>query len=110
VIAATHGAGVLRLDSRRSGEAWRPVEVRCGLPLRDAGRFHPVRSVAVDPQGRKVLVGTVEGVFRSENGGETFAEVSRREFMERVTLPETWLFCSGEHRIEVVTEDEARGD
>jgi hypothetical protein len=27
-----------------------------------------------------------------------------------VTLPETWLFCSGEHDINVVSEDEKQRD
>jgi hypothetical protein len=46
-------------------------------------------------------------VLRSGDGGETYAAASEREFAERVMLPETWLFCSGQHEVEVVSEDEA---
>jgi hypothetical protein len=52
------------------------------------------------------MVGTPDGVFRSQDETE-YVSVSTRDF-DRVTLPPTWLFCSGEHEITVVTEDEAR--
>jgi hypothetical protein len=38
-----------------------------------------------------------------------FTCCSRREFAEKVTLPRTWLFASGEHEVEVVTYDDVRG-
>ncbi len=110
VVAASHQSGVLRLDSRKSGTQWQPLEVRAGLPLRDPGRFHPTAALAADREGRRILAGTTEGVFRSDDGGASYQNVSRREFDDQVTLPETWLFCSGDHEIEVTSEDAASGD
>jgi hypothetical protein len=52
----------------------------------------------------------VEGVFRSGDGGSTFLPASSKEFMDKVTLPPTWLFCLGEHDLQVVSEDEANRD
>jgi hypothetical protein len=50
------------------------------------------------------------GVYCSEDQGEHFRNCSCSEFADEVTLPTTWLFCSGEHEIDMVGEDEARGD
>jgi hypothetical protein len=51
-----------------------------------------------------VLAGGTEGIYRTEPDGELgrFENCSGRVFTDRVTLPETWLFCSGQHSIEVV--------
>ena len=47
VFAASHQAGVLRLDSAAADPAWQAPEIGCGLPLRDAGRLlHPVKALA----------------------------------------------------------------
>jgi hypothetical protein len=54
-----------------------------------------------------VMAGTEEGVFRSQEGSEQYESASAVEFADKVTLPPTWLFCSGAHEIEVVSEDEA---
>ena len=110
VLAGTHHAGVLRLPARRSGAAWERPSLDCGLPLREAKQlFHPVESVGVDPQCRFVLVGGPKGVFRSPaaDTAPVFETCSARVFLDRVTLPPTWLLCSGEHSISVVTENEA---
>ncbi|MCI0398269.1 MAG: putative baseplate assembly protein [Chloroflexi bacterium] len=109
VMAASHRAGVLKLDPNRKA-TWEAPDVRCGLPLRDPGRFHPVITVAADPQARLVMAGGVEGIYRSQDEGVTYSNASSREFAEKVTLPETWLFVSGEHDITVVGEDEANRD
>ena len=53
------------------------------------------------------MVGGAKGVFRSEDGGVTYTSSSSKEFSDKVTLPATWLFVSGEHDISVVKEDEA---
>jgi hypothetical protein len=108
VLAGTHRAGVLRLTAGMRDAAWQALEVTCGLPLRDPGRFHPVNTVAVDPAGRQVMAGGAAGVFRSQDGGVTYASCSLKVFVEAVTLPPTWLFVSGEHEILVVSEDEAQ--
>ena len=111
VLAATHRAAVLELDASREGTAsWKRADVGCGLPLRDAGRFHPVDAVAADPQGRLVFAGGPQGVYRRTGAQESYETVSRREFTDKVTLPETWLFCSGEHEIEVVSADAVIAD
>ncbi len=107
VIAASHRAGVLWLEPARTA-VWQPPAVRCGLPLRDPGRFHPVETLAVDPRDRLLMVGGVEGVYRCQDEGVSYQASSAREFLEKVTLPETWLFVSGEHDINVVSEDEAQ--
>ena len=46
-------------------------------------------------------------LYRSQDGGGQWRSCSWTSFAERVSLPETWLFCSGDHQITVVSEDEA---
>jgi hypothetical protein len=113
VHAATHRAGVLSIDSRRGGQGtWSATDVNAGLPLEvHRGRvFHPVRAVASTgrpqrPDDRPILLaGGPQGVFRSVDGGQAFESRADREFTESVTLPETWLFCSGDHDLRVRTE------
>jgi hypothetical protein len=110
--AATHHRGVMRLDLSQNDPAWEPPDIRCGLPLRDAGRllFRPVDTVAVDPAERVLLAGGEGGVLRSLDGGLTYQSSSESDFRERVTLPDTWLFCSGSHDVAVVGEDETERD
>lgn len=107
VLAASHRGGVLRLDSSSSNPEWQMPDINCGLPLRDPGRFQPVDTVASDPQGQLVMAGGIVGVFRSKDQGVIYEQVSDREFLERVTLPQTWLFVCDAPDIEVVPEDEA---
>lgn len=109
VLAASHRQGVLAMTPARDA-TWAAPDVRCGLPLRDAGRFHPVRALAADGRGRLMMAGGGEGVYRSQDGGRQYQPASDREFVEKVSLPETWLLVSGEHTIEVVNEDEAIRD
>lgn len=108
VVAATYRSGVLRLDLSQSSPSWQAPDVQCGLPLRDPGRFQPVETVAA--RSGLVMAGGDEGVFRSEDEGATYRSTTSREFTDKVTLPATWLFCSGEHQITVVSEDEAERD
>lgn len=110
VMAASHRAGVLFLASSESDPAWQTPDVRCGLPLRDPGRFQPVATVAADPAGTLVLAGGAEGVFRSADRGVRYEPASRKEFSDKVTLPPTWLFCSGEHEVVIGRADEAERD
>jgi hypothetical protein len=121
VCAASHHAGVMRVDSQAPSATWQAPNVACGLPLRDRDRFlfQAVDSVAADPAGRLLLAGVVGadpasdpgqqpgGIFRSTDSGGEYERVSRTEFTEIVQLPATWLFCSGEHNIVVETEDAA---
>ncbi|MEM7049069.1 MAG: putative baseplate assembly protein [Acidobacteriota bacterium] len=109
-VAASHRAGAMRLDTSASEPTWEAsVVASSGLPMRDRGRLVPVYAVAVDPEDRWIFAAGPEGVFRSRDGGEQYEALSKQEF-DKVTLPETWLFCSGEHEIDVVTEDEADSD
>jgi hypothetical protein len=107
VLAATHRDGVVRLNIQSAQPTWRSSSVQSGLPLRDAGRFQLVHCVAVGPEGLIVAgVGGQHdqtGVYTSRDG-EQYTESSVSEFRDRITLPETWLFVSGEHEIEVVRE------
>jgi hypothetical protein len=107
-FAATYRGGVLRLvDTLSDSAQWQGSEVRNGLPLRDLRRFRTVESIATDPEARLALAAGSEGVFRSNDRGLNYQRSSAREFIDRVTLPPTWLFCSGEHDLMVVSEDEA---
>lgn len=109
VFAATHQKGVLWLDtSKGEGAGWHAPVLGSGLPMRDVERiFHPVHTVAADPAQRLVLAGGPVGIYCSLDDGTNYEHCSSKEFRDRVTLPNTWLFCSGEHTIEVVTEDAA---
>ena len=106
MLAASHRMGVLRLDLRAGDAKWQPPSVDSGLPLRDTpsgqvGRFEPVMTVAARAGAEVVLAAGARGVRCSADAGTTYRPSSERVFRDRVTLPATWLFCSGEHRIEV---------
>lgn len=104
--AATHTAGVAVLDSARPDSGWRAAHLRAGLPLRENDKlFEPVLALAV--AGPCVLIGGSQGVYRSGNGGATFESASNSEFTEKVVLPPSWLFCSGEHRVDVAVAQDA---
>lgn len=107
ILAATFDAGVLWLEKRADNESWHAPDVGCGLP--QATREHPferVNALAADPRRSIILTGGKTGVYRSRDGGQRYSASSRKIFDDKVTLPPNWLFCSGEHDIEVVTEDE----
>ncbi|MFI2564244.1 putative baseplate assembly protein [Paenarthrobacter sp. NPDC018779] len=103
--AATQSGGVLRLRLGQASAQWSVPDVNCNLPLRDRTRFEPVRSVsgAVLPEGGAlVLAAGPKGVYRSKDSAVSWESCTRRVVEDVVTLPDTWLFCSGDHRIEVV--------
>lgn len=122
-VAATQSGGVLRLDTLVAQPQWQPVSVNCGLPLRDRTRFVPVDAVAVsgpptvaanppaaDPTAdRLVLAGGERGVYRSADA-VTWTASANQATADVVTVPDTWLLCSGEHDIEVVRQDATLGD
>ncbi len=109
VYAGSHRAGVLWQDASRPNAAWQRPDVGSGLPLREAERlFQPVYALATSPQGTPLLAGGPEGIFRRPEGRERYEPCSTREFTEKVSLPPTWLLCSGSHELEVVTDDEER--
>jgi hypothetical protein len=69
-----------------------------------------VDTVAVNPEETLIMSGGEAGAHCSHDEGETYDSCSDEEFPDKVTLPPTWLFCSGEHNITVETEDEAERD
>jgi hypothetical protein len=103
--AASQSSGVLRLDTSATTPAWRPVDINNGLPLRDRPRFEPVTTLATSRSDGLILAGGPRGVHRSSDRAVTFRPVAQRTAKDRVTLPDTWLFCSGEHDIKVVRRD-----
>ncbi len=108
VYAATHRAGVLWCDSSKPDVQWRRPELACGLPPRTNERlFHPVLAVTSTGEGA-LFAGGPEGLFRTQDA-QQYKPCAEREFVEKVTLLPTWLFCSGNHQIEVV-HDETPGD
>lgn len=114
VLAATYRRGLARLDTRSPEPAWED-DINSGLTRTGDDGFPvvPVTAIASGaetPAGFVVMAGAGDGVHRSVDGGRRFASVSGDEFRDRVTLPPTWLFCSGEHELEVVRVDEATED
>jgi hypothetical protein len=110
VLAASLRLGVLRLDLDSRDPRWEAPAINCGLPLRDVGRLQPVDTVATDPSGRLLFAGGITGVFRSKDSGVRYEYCSMKELSDEVTLPQTWLFCSGKHEIEVLSEDDTKRD
>jgi Baseplate J-like protein len=109
VIAATHHSGVVWLDSSKEDAAWQTPGIRCGLPFRAAKQdriFHPIEALAARPDNHFILAGGIDGVYRGDDGAASYEACSSKQFTKSVTIPDTWLFCSGEHDIEVVSEDE----
>jgi hypothetical protein len=103
--AATQSAGVLRLDlSSGAGPGWQAADVNSGLPLRDRTRFAAIETVAAASSGTPILAGGASGVHRSTDSLSWTASANR-ETQEVVTVPDTWLLCSGDHDIEVVRDD-----
>lgn len=103
VHAATHHAGVLSISSSARDAAWSPVDVNCGLPMRDVSRLFPVETVAADGRSSVLLAGGTQGVHRRRKQERVFELVSARESREKVTLPVDWLLCSGSHQLEVAS-------
>jgi hypothetical protein len=110
-LAASLRGGVLWLDITAPEPTWTQPDINCKLPLRGAERlFQPIDAVATDPPANYLLASGIEGIYRSQDRAKSYSHISSREFSERVTLPSTWLFCSGEHEITVQSEDEVRRD
>ncbi len=126
VLAGTYWRGVVWLEPTQ-GATWQVAPFDVGLPLREdeaavtaAGRLlQPVNDLAVDVSGPvktgdPIGIATIRGVYRTTNPQTAYEAVSDRsrfgpELRECVTLPPTWLFVSGAHEVEVVSEDQARG-
>jgi hypothetical protein len=109
-LAATQNGGVVRLDLDVAEAAWDPLDVNAGLPLRDRPRFEPVTAVAAAKDAAVTMAGGPKGVHRSDGEGRTWRPTAHREAEEVVTIPDTWLLCSGRHEIEVVSGRATRRD
>ncbi|MCW5981094.1 MAG: baseplate J/gp47 family protein [Bryobacteraceae bacterium] len=104
VHAGSFQSGALRLDTAAKEPEWEAPDINVGLPQRGVERiFQWVRTVAASPAG-VILCGGPVGVYRSVDGGAGYRESSSATHREKVTLPETWLFCSGRHDIVVAKE------
>lgn len=107
VYAGSHQAGVLRLDLTQAEPVWELPDIDSGLPHRELGRiFHRVKGLATSRESGLVLAGGPAGVHRSRDGARHFeAAAGHDPGDQRVTLPQTWLFCSGEHDVTVTSDD-----
>lgn len=101
VFAASHSKGVLALDAAVDNAEWGAPELRSGLFQRAANQpFLPVHAVSV---GSGILMaGGSEGIVQSRDG-RSFTLASKSEFGDgtRITIPESWLICSGTHDIQI---------
>src|SRR6267378_1470893 len=108
VLAATHHGGVLTLDTSHAGTAWIGPAAGSGLPPpRARGKFSfvPIDAIAADALGGIVMVGSEAGVHCTTDG-TVYNKCALAVFTDQVTLPPTWLFCSGPHELAVVDADE----
>lgn len=104
VYVATFRSGVLSLDSTKRDSKWVIPDIESNVPLRDIGRFEKIRTIATGIKSQTIMVGGDLGVYVDYNDNEKFNKCSNKEFSDTVTLPPTWLFCSGEHNIVVVKD------
>jgi hypothetical protein len=110
-FAATHDKGVLWLDLSKGEQAsWRAPLKESGLKIRedDIRDFQAVTALAADAGQNIVMAGGASGIYRSEDNGTSYQLCSNRVFSDRVTVSQTRLFCSGNHEVTVVSEDEAK--
>ena len=114
IAAGTRDAGVLVMDTAAADPVWRAPALSSGLPIDDTReRLLPVTSVAFGRGGAQPLIaGGPRGLFAGEASGLGFAPAGGRVFTDQLRLPGRWLFCAGDHRIEVFTDlqDRGRGD
>ncbi len=103
-VAASHKAGVLILDTAKQRPKWIVPHVGSGLPNRTREWFYPIRSVTLNKDRNTIFAGGDQGVYASADRGQSYLSVSQDSFTEKVSLPPSWLFCSGSHEINVVYE------
>lgn len=103
VYAGTYEAGVLRLPGLSDNAAWQVPRVNCGLPRGSTKEqlIERVDALAVAGLAPVLIAGGRSGLYRSDNKGQSYQCCSNRIFTDAVTIPANWLFCSGEHSIEV---------
>ena len=110
VFAASYRLGVLRLNADLLDAAWEALNPSCGLPLKEVNKLETVDTVAAGRDSGVVMAGGVLGVYRSSNSGLNYSNCSRKEFNDEVRIPSNWLIYSGDHEIDIISEDEASGN
>lgn len=112
VFAATNRAGVFSLNVDDPKPSWTAIKIDAGLPIRDTKRLlETVNALAAEARAGEppiVMSGGPRGVYRSRDGGVTFANISGVTFTDRVPIPRGWLYVSGQHKIDVVSDSEGR--
>ena len=109
IFAATHHAGVLEISTSSHDKSWQHPGISSGLSMRDVSRFNPIYAVAasVAQDGSLLMMASSsDGVYKRDSDNMEYTYQSQCQFRDRMTLPPTWLFCPGEHQIEVLKENE----
>jgi hypothetical protein len=124
VLAATNRSGILFWDTSKEEKSWKKYIATLadsGLTIRRTTprgeiELEPISGLVTSRDGKFILASGEHGIVRTTYQADAapgkerlpFESVSAKEFTDQaVTLPESWLFVSGEHSIEVVPEDEA---
>lgn len=111
VLSASYRLGVLRLDSDLRDAEWETLNAsECGLPLRDVGKLETVEAIAADKNSKVIMAGGISGVYRSSDAGLHYSKCSHKESKDEVRIPSNWLLYSGDHEIEIISENEASRD
>jgi len=111
-VAGSNRGGVLTLNSTAAAPIWTASALDSGLPINpDRRALVPIAAVAAGTadSGNEALIlaATRVGTFMSTDGGRTFGEAGQIVFTEQAPLPANWLYCSGQHELTVVPEDES---
>ncbi len=123
VVAATGRGGVLRLERPAPDARWQHPAPDAAIPRDDPGDFMRIDCIDWDPQRGILLAGGAWGIVRGvESAAPTAAAAglptpthlgqfqyraaAARRFRESVTVSPVGLFCSGEHRLRIIHEDE----
>lgn len=114
VAVATRDGGVLIIDDLSRDPVWRAPPLSSGLPIDDTReRLLPLRAVAIGRGGeQRLIAGGPRGLFAGDAAGLNFQPAGGRSFSDLVPLPARWLFCAGDHDIQVFSDlhDRARRD
>lgn len=108
VVAGSNRAGVLTLDLSATDPAWTAATLDSGLPINnERSALLPITTVALLPGDRQptAIAGADAGLYVAREGGR-FERDGQTVFMDAVPLPRTWLYCSGEHQLDVATDAE----
>lgn len=106
VISATHRSGILTIEKDHPNDEWQLSDIDCGLPVRDIDRiFAPIESIAVNGDHTLLMIGGPNGIY-STTDANFWSKNSDRRHGQKITLPPEWLFCSDNHKIQVIELNE----